>query len=395
MKPVALNKTFFFLILTGVTVLSMILPGCGSKKAPLQNRAALSFVLSDQTFEPQRTQTIGAGDLDKDGDIDVVFSNMGFFGSKVLLNDGKGYFVDSGQKLTQQGHGVGIGDLDGDRDLDLFITCAGYRESQDQEWSQKPSKIYLNDGRAHFEETGQNLGDTELSGVNVTLHDIDRDGDLDALVVYYPEENKIYLNDGKARFTDSNKHFPDVMIWGDFDSDGTADVFVKELGIGYKTLLNDGTGTLSEFWSLEDSQTVRSYGAAGDIDNDGDLDIVMTNGGREEADPTKVFLNDGTGRFADSSQALFPANVGRVGLGDLNGDNYLDAVIMSLGKPNPVWVNDGKGHFLYSGISLDDKNAIHSCVFEDFDSDGDIDIFLGNFLGGSNQLWINQMISNR
>ncbi len=352
---------------------------------------SLSFELSDQVFEPVRTNKIGVADLDGDGDLDAVFANMGFNNSQVWFNDGTGHFVDSGQKLTQQGHGIGIGDLDGDGNPDLFIPCAGYRESNDQPWSNLPSKIYFNDGNGHFEDSGQDLGDKEPSGTGIFLADIDNDGDLDAMVSYYQAENRIYLNDGKGNFSGTEKQFLGNVIWGDYNSDGSIDIFEKQAGKGYRTLLNDGTGNFSESWSVEDTTAVRSYGASGDIDNDGDLDIVMTNGGRSQADPAKVFFNDGSGNFTDTGQELFAAKIGRVGLGDLNGDGFLDAVILSFELPNQIWINDGYGRFSYSGISLEDNNAFHSCVFGDFDKDGDVDFFLGNYFGGSNQIWFNKM----
>ncbi|MFC1563741.1 FG-GAP repeat domain-containing protein [candidate division KSB1 bacterium] len=352
--------------------------------------ASLSFKLGEQVFEPMRTNKIGIADLDGDGDLDAVFANMGFNNSQVLFNDGKGYFIDSGQKLTQQGHGIGIGDLDGDGDPDLFIPCAGYSADNGQTWSNLPSKIYFNDSKGRFIDSGQDLGDKELSGTGIHLADIDNDGDLDALVSYYPTENKIYINDGKGNFSDTGKNFPDLIIWGDFDSNGTVDFFEKIPDTGYRTMLNDGKAAFTESWSLYDNLTVRSFGAAGDIDNDGDLDIVMTNGGRADPAPSRVFVNNGKGNFTDSGQELFAAKIGRVGLHDLTGDGYLDAVILSFELPNQIWLNDGSGRFYYSGISLEDNNAFHSCEFGDFDSDGDVDFFLGNYFGGRNQLWFNK-----
>ncbi len=209
------------------------------------------------------------------------------------------------------------------------------------------------------------------------------------MVSYHPEENKIYENDGTGVFTDTGKSFPSSIVWGDFNSDGLVDIFDKIAGKGYRTLLNDGTGLFTESWSMHDPKAVRSFGDSGDIDNDGDLDIVMSNGGRNDPDPTMVFLNDGKGNFTDSGQELFAAKFGRVGLDDLTGDGYLDAVIMSSGLPNQVWINDGTGKFINTGISLQDNNAFLSCAFGDFDGDGDLDFFFSHFFGGRNQLWFN------
>ena len=61
------------------------------------------------------------GDLGGDGELDGVFANPKPHNSEVWLNDGTGLFVDTGQQLTQYGHGVGLGDWDGDGDLDVFV----------------------------------------------------------------------------------------------------------------------------------------------------------------------------------------------------------------------------------------------------------------------------------
>ena len=77
----------------------------------------ISFTKSTQNFPPAETFQVKLGDVDSDGDLDAVFPNMGFNNSKIWLNDGSGYFTDSGQLLTQQGHGVGLEDLDNDGSL--------------------------------------------------------------------------------------------------------------------------------------------------------------------------------------------------------------------------------------------------------------------------------------
>ena len=67
-----------------------------------------------------------------------------------MVNDGLGNFTDSGQQLTQQGHGLGLGDLDNDGDVDMFITCAHF--GVNNVWYRKPSKIYFNDGHGMLQD---------------------------------------------------------------------------------------------------------------------------------------------------------------------------------------------------------------------------------------------------
>ncbi len=349
---------------------------------------SFSLTKSPQLFPPLSTFQIALGDLDDDGDLDAVFANMGAAHSQLWLNDGQGHFTDSGQKFTQQGHGVDLGDLDGDGDLDFFISCASL--DIDGQETYRPSRVYLNDGQAVFYDTGQELGKNNLSGNGVELLDIDGDGDLDAAVFYYERPNKIFLNNGQGIFTDSKLSFPDESAWGDLDLDGDADIFVRQQGAGYKTMLNDGQGNLTNHWSFQDKAVIRGFLGLGDIDNDGDLDAVATNGNRTESFPTKVFINDGRGKFTDSEQNLRAVKAGRVGLADLNGDGYIDVLITSYQQPNEVWLNDRSGHFYDRSLRLEDKDAFHGVSFGDLDNDGDLDIFLANYIGGANEIWLNE-----
>ncbi|HUV29656.1 MAG TPA: ankyrin repeat domain-containing protein [Acidobacteriota bacterium] len=343
---------------------------------------------SEQIFEHAATNDIALGDLDGDGDLDAVFSNMGFNDSRVYLNDGHGYFTATDQLLTRQGHGVDLGDLDDDGDLDIFITCAGYGVNNIE--YDRPSRIYLNDGRANFTVSPQDLGDSLLSGNNVQLFDIDIDGDLDAMIVYYQEDNGIYLNNGQGRFTRSEMTFPTGANWADLDGDGDVDILDREAGVGFKTLLNDGTGHLIEHWSKSDSGLNRGGVGFGDMDEDGDLDAVVAFMDQSEHRCSSLWYNDGTGRFKESDVRLPLTRNARLATGDLNGDGHPDVFLNNLGLPSAVWLNDGKGGLFDSGIRLPGEWKNTYCCLGDLDGDGDLDVFIAAFLGGPNEIWFNE-----
>lgn len=380
-----ISRKIFIIICFPLVSLLTVLTIHGYKENPnVSDSPSLLLEKSTQVFEPLWTNIIALGDFDDDGDLDAVFSNMGEHGSSVWLNDGKGYFVDSGQRLTTWGHGVGVGDLDGDEDLDLFMTCASYSHR---------SKVYFNNGKGRFKESGQDLHDASLPGNAVRLIDIDTDGDLDAVVVYYELPDKLYLNDGKGVFTESSTIIPEHATFVDIDSDGDIDIFVKEYGIGYKTMLNNGQGYFSDYWQISEANVTRGGVAFDDLDGDRDVDAFICNGDNSGNNyPATIWLNDGSGKFSDSGQQLNGTSLGKVGLGDLDGNGSIDAFISILGSPNQVWINNGKGYFSDSGLRLrcaltDNTNQV---ALGDLDNDGDLDIFVANFIDGRNEVWFNR-----
>jgi TolB protein len=360
---------------------------------------ALSLEKSAQQFPSRGTFQAGLGDLDGDGDLDAVFANPLTHNSAVWLNDGgvqggtPGTFTDTGQKLTQYGHGVGVADLDGDGDLDAVIACHQFRT---------PSKVYLNDGAGILQET-QDLGDGAISGAELNLLDLNGDGYIDVHIMYYAPDgvpDKVYLNDGHATFTDSGLALDEETIaWGDLDGDGDTDYFGKRWGVGYTVMLNDGgvqgrtPGQFSAGWQMDDTQSTLGSIALADFDGDGDLDALVTNGFQDTGSfPSRLFWNDG-GQFTDSGQILNPTLAAEVTAGDLDGDGDPDVVVANMDLPDEIWLNDGgiqegtPGHFTDSGLRLGDQNHM-STKPSLGDLDGDLNLFIGS-LNGAPEIWFN------
>jgi hypothetical protein len=129
--------------------------------------------------------------------------------------------------------------------------------------------------------------------------------------------------------------------------------------------------------------------ALGDLDSDGDLDALVANDGLD-GQGSAAWLNDGQGNFTASGQSLGPSWA--VALGDLDGDGDLDA-FTTYDQSTEVWLNSGgaqggtPGIYSYSGQSLDCRADCFLSAFGDFDSDGDLDAFLGT--RRANSVWLN------
>lgn len=121
----------------------------------------------------------------------------------------------------------------------------------------------------------------------------------------------------------------------------------------------------------------------GDVDNDGDLDAFLANGRNEDVEPNTVWLNDGRGRFRDSSQRLGKMDSYSTALGDLDADGDLDALVGNMPSCE-TFENDGRGRFIvHQALSApEDSGApIWAVALGDLDNDSDLDAFLGGCCG--------------
>ncbi|MCU0648380.1 MAG: VCBS repeat-containing protein [Gemmatimonadaceae bacterium] len=231
--------------------------------------------------------------------------------------------------------------------------------------------------------------------MEATMADLDRDGDLDIVVAREGEASLILLNSGAGRFTDDRTRLPQVVrdyediAVGDFDRDGDLDlVLVAEddipgtgLAPKHQYYLNDGGARFTDASSRIPVVTEANAVAAGDLDGDGDLDLVLGNAG-----PETVLLNDGTGRFAESMGAV-PARgdvTQDVVLGDVDGDRDLDLVVGNeSGGANVLLLNDGRARFAPSTPALPVRaapEATRNVSLADIDADGDLDMAFANVI---------------
>ena len=297
-------------------------------------------------------------DYDNDGDLDLFVSNYVDFdinnlpefgqgktctyksipvqcgprglkgaGDSLFRNNGDGTFTDVSKQAGVEdpngyyGLGVLTGDFDDDGLIDIFVAN-----------DSTPNFHYRNKGDGTFEEIGFSAGTavnengSEQGSMGVTAGDYDHDGKLDIFITNFADEyNTLYHNDGKNSFTDLSYAAKVAAIslphvgWGtkffDYDNDGWVDLFVANGHVypqlpGYKQprLLhrNNRDSTFSEvsadFGAVLTENRVSRGVAFGDIDNDGDVDLLIA----DLDGPPQLLRNDG----ANANNSILVKTIG-------------------------------------------------------------------------------------
>jgi len=401
-------------------ILSILFCSCGQKQdESSESYLGMGYMMPETIGEPFQgmpwVTDLCIVDLDQDGLLDIVFSEARENAVNLLKQLPNGSFEESTLRgeLAGPAH-VEVVDFDGDEDRDILVSCMGIVTPNDQ----KIGSVVLLENDA----TGRFLPHTLIEGIDRVCYagaaDLDGDGDLDVSVGafgYFVGRVCWLENRGDWDFAEhlllslpGTIHAPP----NDFDGDGDIDI-VALVSQDYEEVHlfeNQGAGRFQS--RILHGSTNTDYGSSGltvsDLDLDGDLDFVYTNGdGFDYATPgsrpwhgAQWLENGGEGsytyhRIGDMAGAYSPLVV------DLDGDGDQDVVAVSgfndwneqTSISLAVFENDGKQNFVYQDLAY---SPTHQIVVDaaDLDGDGKVELVSGGFnfypptdRGGRVTLW--------
>jgi hypothetical protein len=360
--------------------------------------------------------------------------------------------VTEASGIASRGYGMGVaaGDFNNDGCVDLYLTMLG------------PNQLFRNNCNGTYTDVStQSRTDDPSWTVSAAFLDYDRDGWLDLFVgnylswraesstpcfsasgrpdycspdVYQPQPSRLLHNDRDGTFTDVTAASGIAREFGpalgvstaDFNGDGWIDFYVANDGQPNLLWINQRNGTFKNTGLLSGT-ALSSHGRAkagmgvdaGDVDNDGDEDIFVTNLTGEGND---LYVNDGSGLFEEQSarSGLGPASRGFTGFGtawfDFDNDGWLDTLTVNgavqtiealrrendplplhqrkLLFRNPGRDHSGTGRFedvtARGGSAFDLSEVGRGAAFGDIDNDGDVDVLVANN-NGNPRLLINEL----
>ena len=334
---------------------------------------------------------IVAADFDEDGDADLALPHSGRIGSEigntviVYANDGTGSFSLSGTFLVQtQPLGIATGDFNADGHIDLV---AGSSEFGIQHVS-----VLIGNGDGGFAtQTPVLVGD--VPG-HVATGDFNQDG-FDDLAVESLSELMIVVNDGNGGFlppvmlTEPGLLDPliGVITVADVDGNGTldllagmhqnsgpqeADEVVLYSGNG------DGTFESPEYMDFMSYATTPESLVAADLDDDGDIDIVLCDWSGRTGDGIVTAFNDGSGQYSGFHHVPAGQGTQDLAVADIDGDGTLDVLSadrMSMAVTVHRNPGDGRLPLLTRRFDTGTSSTLHIAT-GDVDDDGDLDAFV-------------------
>jgi len=348
-----------------------------------------------------------AADFNNDGLVDIFTCGL-YEANHLYINSGNNIFVDKAQQWNVSGAenvnlrelnlGACAGDFDNDGDDDLYVSVLN-----------GSNKLYKNIRGNYFvdySDISNGIGKVSDRTNAVISGDVDNDSDLDIFITNENSTNRLFLNNGAGIFSEATESVGLVTNYGgtgcsfgDIDNDGDMDLFVTNWSaenILYRNLLKESGQLVFENITKMGKVGGVIYSKSNavvfsDIDNDADLDLFITN----RKTSNKLYLNDGGGIFTDMTTVLIDEDslksYGAV-IADFDGDGFKDIYVSNVG--NNVFYKNIKGkrfvdNTLKYGAEIEGYSTGSAAA--DFDNNGNTDLYIANYLGESSAILRNNL----
>ncbi|WP_070137615.1 FG-GAP-like repeat-containing protein [Crocinitomix algicola] len=372
--------------------------------------SAQSFI--EKTVENYRSVIYGEViwlDKDNDGRSEMFstgaaddYDHSAQFFNNVGTNDlEEDYFLESiGFSLSS----ATTADMNNDGYDDFLVS--GYNGESNQ------TRLFLNNGAGSF--TNELLEITGVTNGKIRTADFNGDDLIDVIITGVSPEStyisELYFQNEAGEFELQDQvlmpnYFGDVTIF-DADEDGSPDILLTGFDLSYtpntKLFINDGEGNFEEKVESGLPRVYFSGTSAGDYDNDGDLDVLISGMTNSYTPASNIYINDGEGNFVvDETTSFIEMYFGTADFVDVNNDDKLDVFFSgstSDGVPHTVLYSlTEEGYVLdesFSELTVDVN--ISSVAWKDYDNDGDLDVFITGFTSEGDRasgFYVNQMNS--
>ena len=354
---------------------------------------------------------VAASDFDNDGYIDLFVPNAEGVPDQLYRNLGAGQFEEIAKEVglasILNNRAALWFDYDGDHLLDLFVTGDCYHLSDESCVDVMTLRLYRQTDNAQFEDVTSIAGFTDDLIFTTNHHrsglcaaDINNDGYLDLFTGIWSGQARVFLNNQNGTFTDislscgiggaANGHWQPIAH--DFNRDGWMDLFwTIDFYENHLWLNQQNLSFIDIAADAGVNQAWNDMGVAiGDYDNDGDLDIYVTEVTNNEKH-NLLYRNDSSDNVISFSEVAVQAGVQDTSFGwgatflDCDNDGLLDLAVTN-GYFYGPWISDESKFFLNQGgdpvtfadvsaeVGFNDTNRGSSLIALDIDRDGDLDL---------------------